>query len=105
MHPDGTPTVRLLTARFSSGFGGSARRRSSPFAQGFTLLAVAIMLILLIPLVIIGIILAAAAGIAGFTYLTAKRTLARLRAPNGALDGRRNVRVRLPDRDNFDPNP
>lgn len=104
------PPVRIINARFSANIGGSGsgsstgaagsgRLRPSPFAQGFTLLAAAILLILLIPLAIIGIVLAIIGGLAAIAYITARRTLTRLRAPNGALDGRKNVRVRMPNRD------
>lgn len=104
MPGENVPSFRLFTARVSSS-AGPTWRGSSPFAQGFTLLLAAILLVLLIPLVIIGITLAIAGGIAAIAYFTARRALARLRAPNGALDGRKNVRVRMPSRDDSDPTP
>lgn len=65
----------------------------SPFAQGFALLLGTLVVLILLPLAILGV----AAALLGFAAIRVRAWLARLRRPNGVLDGRRNVRVRLPD--------
>lgn len=72
---------------------GFALRAGSPFAQGLVFCAVFLLLLLLIPLVI----LAAAAGLTLFAASRIRALFTRAHQPNGMLDGRRNVRVRLPD--------
>jgi hypothetical protein len=69
-----------------------SQRGSSPFAQGFIIAAALLLVLLLIPLVVIGAI----GAVAVFGAIKAKAWLDRARNPNGVLDGRRNVRVRLP---------
>lgn len=70
-----------------------ARRGTSPFGQGVILFFALLAMLLLIPLVLIG----AAGAVVTFGVLRAKAWLSRSRQPNGVLDGRRNVRVRLPE--------
>ncbi len=65
----------------------------SPFAQGFTLLLGALAVVILVPLVIVGVLIA----LLGFGAIRVRGWFSRQRRPNGVLDGRRNVRVRLPD--------
>lgn len=65
----------------------------SPFAQGFALLLGTVAVLILLPLVILGI----GAALLGFAAFRVRGWLFRQRQPNGVLDGRRNVRVRLPD--------
>lgn len=65
----------------------------SPLAQGIGLFIAFVFLVLLLPLLLIGAIVAVVA----VGVLAGKRWLAAARRPNGALDGRRNVRVRLPE--------
>ena len=82
---------------FSTGTQAGGFRRPGPIAQFFSLvLLVAIVIVgfvigiaILIPLVIILLVL----GVVLFAYLKIKRFFARTHAPNGPLDGRRNVRV------------
>lgn len=67
--------------------------RHPAFVSGLILLAMlvigAVMVVVLIPVLIIGAI--------GSALLAAKRAFNRARKPNGPLDGRRNVRVIVPD--------
>jgi len=78
---------------FSTGTQAGGFRRPGPIAQFFSLvLLVAIVIVgfvvgiaILIPLLVLGVVL--------FAYLKIKRFFARTHAPNGPLDGRRNVRV------------
>lgn len=69
-----------------------ARRGTSPFGQGIIIVLALLLMLLLIPLVLIG----AAGAVIVFAALRAKAWLTGVRGPNGVLDGRRNVRVRLP---------
>lgn len=68
---------------------------SSPFAQGVVLLSGVVLAIVLLPLLLIAV----AIGVAAVGVLGIKRWLGFQRRPNGMLDGRKNVRVRLPGAD------
>ena len=80
------------TGTWQLGTGRSALGRS-PFAQGFTLLLVAAIAVLMIPF----LILAVAFAIVAVGALRVRTWLFRQKQPNGMLDGRRNVRVRMPE--------
>jgi hypothetical protein len=80
-----------FTGTWQLGTGRMALGRS-PFAQGFALLLVAVVAIALIPLVLLGVLLL----ILGVGALRVRGWLFRQKQPNGMLDGRRNVRVRMP---------
>lgn len=84
------PRTWICTLERGTGAPWLAR---SPLGQGIVLFFGVLVALVLIPIVIIGIAL----GLLGLAGAAVRRRLARLRAPNGALDGRRNVRVRIPD--------
>jgi len=67
----------------------------SPFGLLLAVVAGAVALVLLIPLLVVG----AAVAVAAIAVFAAKRWLGAQRRPNGLLDGRENVRVRLPPTD------
>lgn len=67
----------------------------SPFAQGVILFFMALLALLMLPLLLIAML--AVLLIGGRAALS--RGWRALRAPNGMLDGRRNVRVRVPSND------
>lgn len=69
------------------------RRGTSPFGQGVIIVLALLLMLLLIPLVLIG----AAGAVVVVAALRFKAWLTGARQPNGVLDGRRNVRVRLPE--------
>jgi hypothetical protein len=50
-------------------------------------------LFLVFGIMVLGAIVAIPLALGGAVYFAIKRGIARLRAPNGALDGRRNVKV------------
>lgn len=80
-----TTSWRLTSGRTALG--------RSPFAQGFALLLGVAFVVVLIPL----LLLAAVVAMLTFAALRVKAWMFTQRQPNGMLDGRRNVRVRLPD--------
>lgn len=65
----------------------------SPLAQGLVLLLIAIGLVVIVPIALIAMI----GAVVLLSARWARRRLLALRSPNGPLDGRRNVRVRLPE--------
>lgn len=67
-------------------------RGQSPFAQGVMILSGVLVAIVVLPLLLLLALVMAA--VIGWHALRAR--VRRLRSPNGALDGRRNVRVRIP---------
>lgn len=69
------------------------RRGASPFEQGIVIAVALLLVLLLIPLVLLG----AAGALLTFGVLKGKAWIDRARKPNGVLDGRKNVRVRLPE--------
>lgn len=83
-------TVRI--ARSEGGWPWLAR---SPLGQGLVLFTAVLLIAVLVPLVLLGVLLATIR----LGTVALGRWVARLRGPNGALDGRRNVRVRVPETD------
>jgi hypothetical protein len=80
-----TTTLRL-------GNGRSVLGRS-PFGQGFALLLGAVALLVMIPIAIAAVVF----GLLAVAALRVRGWIFRQRGPNGMLDGRKNVRVRMPD--------
>ena len=86
-----------MTERVQGLFSGSVRhvhiRGRSPLAAALVVLAalllVALVLVLLVPLLILG----AVGGLAMLVGNRVRALFTRAKAPNGALDGRKNVRV------------
>lgn len=87
---DSTSTRRVIASFRTERLAGS-----SPFAQGVVLLSGVVLAIVLLPLLLI----AAVVGLAVIGVLGVRRWLGFQRRPNGMLDGRKNVRVRLPGAD------
>lgn len=83
-------SVRISTLRLGPGINALGR---SPFSQGVTLFFMALIALVLLPLLVLMVLF----SIVAFGTLRTRAWLLRQRQPNGALDGRRNVRVRLPD--------
>ncbi len=81
------PTQRLISIGRSVTISGR-----SPFAQGVVLLSAVVLMVALAPLLVLAVLVGL--GVVGFTM--ARHWLTAQRRPNGMLDGRRNVRVRLP---------
>lgn len=71
---------------------GSGLSGRSPFAQGFGLLLGTVLVIVMIPILLLLAVLA----LAFVLFSVTRARLVAMRRPNGALDGRRNVRVRMP---------
>lgn len=78
---------------WSGGASTWASTRPSRLARAgaFTLLVLLTLVgvLVLLPVIVIGGLIA----LFGFVYVLVRRALVGARAPNGALDGRRNVRV------------
>jgi hypothetical protein len=79
---------------------GDATERATTFAQRPSLLGrllagvvITMVLFLVFGIMVLGAIVAIPLALGGAVYFAIKRGIARLRAPNGALDGRRNVKV------------
>jgi hypothetical protein len=80
------------TGTWQLGTGRNTLGRS-PFAQGFALLLIAAVAVLMIPLLILAVVFA----ILAVGALRVRTWMFRQKQPNGMLDGRRNVRVRVPE--------
>jgi len=79
---------------------GDASQRASTFVQRPSLLGrllagviVALILFFVFGLIILGAIVAIPLALGGAVYFAIRRGIDRLRGPNGAMDGRRNVKV------------
>ncbi len=100
--------IRVTTIREAVGsaqegvgraFAYSTTRSTFLERLAFSVLAVAgtiLVLMVIIPVVLFLVVFAIVAGVLGYLWLKARAWLVRATQPNGALDGRRNVRVREP---------
>lgn len=101
--------IRVTTIREAVGsaqegvgraFAYSTSRSTFLERLAFSVLAVAgtiFVLMVIIPVVLFLVVFVIVAGLLGYLWLKVRTWLARAKQPNGALDGRRNVRVRTPD--------
>lgn len=81
--------IRTWSVRTLSWVGSRPNMLERAIAMVVFVLLCAALLILLLPLLVIGALVAAAFGLRA----TARTILGAARRPNGLLDGRRNVRV------------
>ena len=79
------------------GPGGPAKPAFHPLALILSLIVAAGLLVVVLPVMLVAGLISLGLIGALWAWMAVRAWVARARAPNGALDGRRNVRVRMPD--------